>query len=559
MPNIIMPRFLLLLVLGPAILLAAAGATAQSDETLIVWQAGDDPGWSAADLDTSDWQSLAHYSGAQDGLFWIRARLGAPALDSPLLSIRSNAAYEVFLDGRAIGGSGRPGEPGDAQRPELTHIGVPASLLTEGRHVLAFRIDGASVADGDAAFLRFELDEAATVARADRRRDAMDGAAALLAGFLLFTAAGIWIWGTRRIELIMVVGLCAGAIVIFLLDTDGRAFAVPLLPPFAAVILLTLASMAIYTLAAAIIHRRLMLGRPRLWAVLAGLCLVVALLPWPFGGMESDQQAFLLLALLAGAMSLSAWSRRPRQAPIYAAASLICLAAILVFGEQLRIFLALLVALISVSMIVDVVLGEIKIRRAELRASRLQAALVKRNIQPHFIMNSLTVALELQETDAAAARDFIRALSEEFRSLASMIEQTRVTLREELALCHSHLKMMALRLEAQLTLETEGLEETAECPPGLFHTLIENAISHNRYDGQSVTLSLTAKANGSGTTYLLRVPVLGARAASALGSGSGTRYIEARLEEFAPGRWSFEAAPDGEDWVSRIHIAGVGE
>ncbi|WP_291841971.1 histidine kinase [Maricaulis sp.] len=546
----------LLLVLGPPILLAPGGAAAQSDETPVVWRAGDDPGWSQPDLDTGDWQALAHFAGAQDGRFWIRARLDAPGLERPVLSIRSNAAYEVFLDGQRLGGSGRPGVPGNRALPELVRVGVPASLLDPGRHVLAFRMDGASLVDGDSAFLRFRLDDAAELARADRRRDAMDGAAALLAGFLLLTAAGIWIWGTRRVELVMVVGLCAGAILIFLLDTDGRAFATPLLPRFAAAILLTLASAAIYALTAAIIHRRLGLGRPRFWAVLAGMCLVVALLPLPFVGMEGDQRAFILLALLAVGMSLSAWPRRRLQAAVYAGAALVCLVAILLFSGQLRIFLALLVVLISVSMIVDVVMGEINMRRAELRASRLQAALVKRNIQPHFIMNSLTVAMELQETDAAAARDFIRALSEEFRALASMIDKPRVTLREELDLCRSHLAMMALRLEAQLTLETSGLDEAAECPPGLFHTLIENAISHNRYQGQSVTLTLSASRERTDLTYSLRAPLLGPRVTARPGSGSGTRYIEARLEEFAPGRWTFSSAPEGDVWVSRVRIVG---
>lgn len=561
MQNMMMFRFLrlpvpFLLVPALIILIVPGGVLAQSDATPIVWQAGDDPDWSQVDLDTADWQALSRLPGAQDGLFWIRARLDAPPLERPVLSIRSNAAYQVFLDGRAVGGSGLPEATDASPRAELMRVGLPASLLGAGPHILAFRIDGASVANNQPALLRFELDEAADLTRADRLRDAMDGAASLLAAFLLLTATGIWIWGTRRVELVMVVGLCAGAITIFLFDAGGRAFAEPLLPQSGAAILLTLASVAIYGLTAAIIHRRLGLCRPRLWAALAGACLVIALLPWPFGDMDSDQQAFLLLALLVGAMSLTAWDRRRTQALAYVAACLVCLSAIVLFGEQLRIFLALLVALISVTMIVDVVVGEINMRRAELRASRLQAALVKRNIQPHFIMNSLTVAMELQETDTAAARDFIRALSDEFRALATMIDQPRVTLREELALCRSHLAMMALRLDARLTLEADGLDEAAQCPPGLFHTLIENAISHNRYDGKSVTLSLSARSDRAGTTYMLRVPALEMRAESAVGSGSGTRYIEARLEEFAPGRWTFSSGPDGDDWVTRIQISG---
>ena len=554
--NHIMLRPVLLCLIVLLTALGPNNVAAQATVTSVVWQVGDDPDWSRPEHDDVDWRGLDDEPWQVDRVFWVRVRLDASTMEAPALSVRSNAVFDVFLDGLAVGTNRQVGA--DMTRPQanLVRFGLPSALLVPGAHVLAFRIDGQGVGSDETVDLRFTLEEAALITRSDRVRDAVDGAAAFLAGFLFLTAVGIWLWGARRPELAMVAGLCVSAVVIFALDTDGRAFAGQALPPTVADAFLVLASMAIYALTAAITHRRLGLDRPGLWFALAAGCLVIALMPWPFGSEHADQRAFFLLSVLIGAMSLTSFRQHPALSSVHAGASLVCLIAVLLFGEQMRIFLAVLVALVSIAMIVDVILGEINMRKAEARASRLQAALVRRNIQPHFIMNSLTVALELQETNASAARDFIKALSDEFRALALMIDQPRVRLRDELALCRSHLAMMGLRLEASLNLVTHNLDEEAECPPGLFHTVLENAISHNRYEARDVTFVLEAAEVPSGLTYIFRAPVISARTASPVGSGSGTRYVEARLEEFRPGGWTCNSQREGDDWVTRIELRG---
>ena len=300
-----------------------------------------------------------------------------------------------------------------------------------------------------------------------------------------------------------------------------------------------------------LIHSRLKLTARFTWAgcLLGGFLLSLI----PLEAWEHDARAFALLMLTLAAMSLTAFRRMPGAALAHAGGAILALCSILLAPDFLTGFLAVGLALLSVSLIVELMTSELLSRRRDARLARLQSDLVKRNIQPHFIMNSLMVASEFQETDPVTARRFIASLAAEFGALAAMIDTPRTHLRQELALCRSHLEMMGLRLGHAFTIDVTGVDGANEFPPGVLHTLIENAISHNRYDADTV-FRLSAEESAQGLTYVLRAPLGRPSPGSAASSGAGMRYIESRLEEFAPGRWSLSSGAEDGYWVTRISL-----
>ena len=194
--------------------------------------------------------------------------------------------------------------------------------------------------------------------------------------------------------------------------------------------------------------------------------------------------------------------------------------------------------------------------RLQIMSERLRADLIKRNVQPHFLMNSLTALMEWVETSPEDAVHFIDGLAQEFRILADFSDRRSVSLKEELSLCSIHMALMSQRLTSNLKLETDGIIADQQVPPALFHTLIENAFSHNDYRALEARFNLIQETTADGILFRLSVPVVNPRE-SGQNAGLGTRYIEARLEEFCGNAFRFQSQMIGSNWVSEITFEKV--
>jgi LytS/YehU family sensor histidine kinase len=97
-------------------------------------------------------------------------------------------------------------------------------------------------------------------------------------------------------------------------------------------------------------------------------------------------------------------------------------------------------------------------------------------------------------------------------------------------------------------LNVEGVDARQLVPPAVFHTLVENAITHATPNGERMKLRLAAERDGDRTRYVFEAPAGNTTAQT----GSGTRYIEARLREAWGDRWSFRQGQEGSLWRTEI-------
>lgn len=552
-------RFLMLTLL--LFLCAPLIAAAQSDAPSAA------PGWTFDAVEPGDlasheaarWQGLDALPERPPQVFWIRALLVGvepdAAFDNPVMRVEAAGGYEVYLDGRLIargGAIGRSDRAGQAA-PEIAHFGVPAGLLRPETQTLLVRADARMLAADQAFRFTFQMQNAADVARQARVRDRIDGAAGFGALFLTGAFLALYAWRRARRDMVLAALMCACVFAIVLINPEARSFGASVAAERWVSILLALFSVALFVLVPSLIYARLRLSRAKVWIVVVAAAFLLSLIP--VGGVEQDARAFAALMTVTAFMSLTAWTERPREAGLHALGAAMALLAILIEPDYLTTFLAVGMALLSLSLIADVMMGEWRARQRDARIARLSSDLVKRNIQPHFIMNSLTVAGELQETEPETARAFIAAMAAEFAALAAIIDEPRVRLRQELELCRSHLAMMGLRLGLEFLLEVNVPDPEAEFPPGVLHTLLENAISHNRYAGV-VTFRLDGAVDGRTYRYVLTVPLGRSMPSSGVSSGTGARYVETRLEEFSPGRWSIDAIEREEAWVTVMSWRG---
>lgn len=191
--------------------------------------------------------------------------------------------------------------------------------------------------------------------------------------------------------------------------------------------------------------------------------------------------------------------------------------------------------------------------QALIRASRLESQLLKKNIQPHFILNSLTSLQELIERSPQKAIELIDSLSEEFRTISKISGEKLIPISDELTICNAHLKIMEFRKESNFKFETENIDEDEMVPPALFHTLVENGITHGYGSKKAGYFLLTKEILDNGIRYKL---FNDSESADDITNkkGTGLRYIEARLEESYPGCWNFEHHRVDSGWIAVVDI-----
>lgn len=129
---------------------------------------------------------------------------------------------------------------------------------------------------------------------------------------------------------------------------------------------------------------------------------------------------------------------------------------------------------------------ESKIAKAEaeklkVELSQIKFEVLKSQINPHFMFNSLNVLSGLINVDVVKAQLFIDEFSQIYRYVLETIEQPVVTLSKELEFLHSYLFLQQIRCGENLrtTLNIQAEHLSMLLPPLSLQVLFENAIKHN--------------------------------------------------------------------------------
>ncbi len=166
-----------------------------------------------------------------------------------------------------------------------------------------------------------------------------------------------------------------------------------------------------------------------------------------------------------------------------------------------------------------------------LMAQEAELRMLRTQIDPHFLFNSLNSISALTSQDPKAARRMTIELASFFRQSLGMEAHKKVTLGEEMVLIRHFLGIEQVRFGQRLLVE-EVLEEAAlAClvPPMIIQPLVENAVKHgicNMPEGGTVRVS----ARRAGSMLYIRVdnPVDQDTPAAASGKGSGIGLTNVR-------------------------------
>ena len=196
-----------------------------------------------------------------------------------------------------------------------------------------------------------------------------------------------------------------------------------------------------------------------------------------------------------------------------------------------------------------------RLNQVLMQSTRLRLELLKQYLKPHFLLNTLTSLSEWFEVDQKIGHRMIQVLSTELRLLEKFIDEKLIPFQNELHLCQLHLELYGYRQDQQYQLIVENSNLNFYIPPAIIHTLIENALSHNVYDGVLTEFKLLIKQNNERISLELKTPIVYKNnSIKQLTSGAGYRYINARLTESFSEDYSFYSESQGENWYSKIEI-----
>jgi two-component system, LytTR family, sensor kinase len=190
-------------------------------------------------------------------------------------------------------------------------------------------------------------------------------------------------------------------------------------------------------------------------------------------------------------------------------------------------------------------------RKTSLRSARLEAQLsaarlemLRRQLHPHFLFNTLQAATTLVHEEPDRAEEVLLQLSELLRVSLDESEQ-EVTLKRELEILDNYIAIQTCRFGDRLQFELDINDDVLGCavPALLLQPLVENAVQHGigRYKGEdTVTIQVARKGNRLHLSVSNRNSCLGKPLGDPYGHGVGLTTTRDRLEElYGPEEASF--------------------
>jgi hypothetical protein len=186
---------------------------------------------------------------------------------------------------------------------------------------------------------------------------------------------------------------------------------------------------------------------------------------------------FVLLSLWLGAATL--WGRVLEYAQLTPAVDPGNLIALLVFAGCVGVLIAIFV--------LHAAAASERSRDAEHRALELRAlareaemSFLRRQLDPHFLFNSLNSVAALIGSDATAARRMCLLLADFFRKSLKFSAQQTIALSDELTLIETFLAIEEVRFGDRLRRRVDVTDEalSMRMPALLLQPLVENAVHH---------------------------------------------------------------------------------
>jgi signal transduction histidine kinase len=179
----------------------------------------------------------------------------------------------------------------------------------------------------------------------------------------------------------------------------------------------------------------------------------------------------------------------------------------------------------------------------EARLAMAQLDVLRMQLHPHFLFNTLNTISALMHRDLAAADRMLALLGDLLRDSFEKISAQEVSLKQELGFLEKYLEIEKTRFRDRLTVETEVDPEVldAEVPNLVLQPLVENAIRHGiARRREAGHIRLRAWRDGDRLELRVRDNGPGLPSEGELRGGVGLSNTRTRLRQLYGGAHRFE-------------------
>ncbi len=523
---------------------------------------------------TGSWISLGENG---KGIKWYRKEIFIP---EPLPRFRTLALYniaavnacELYWDGHITERNGRPADNREDEEAGISgHIfTIPKELTKPGNHVLALRVSNHQTVSGT-------IHEPLKIGFLSNIQESFfytQSLSLFLAGIFFLTAVfhiAILFGRANKWTYTLFCILCISCSAHILIQNTLRYYHLPLnryyilagindIPWYFMTILLPIFFLFEFKIPA----------RKRITTIIALTGFVGVLLPRlsTVNILPSEQLTFFnnlssmifyASLFISGVISVSALMKKR-------IGSLSATTGILFFGAGVYLSnrtglpnawatgFAVLILFLTVSLSSRLAIATRIYRKLLQKSARLESELIKKHIQPHFLLNTLNSIVAWLEENPKRAESLVYSLSDELRMLLSFSKKRLVSLEEEISLCRAHLSIINLRMERNYSIHCDCISAGMQIPPLIIHTLVENGITHAFKEKEEGFFEISSYEtdeemgirvfnNGDIDTENRNIR-----------KGTGYSYIETRLEETWPSGWELKGEPAGDGWEVNIRI-----
>lgn len=185
--------------------------------------------------------------------------------------------------------------------------------------------------------------------------------------------------------------------------------------------------------------------------------------------------------------------------------------------------------------------------KAEALAKEAELKMLRYQLNPHFLFNSLNSASALISENPPRAEKMINELSDFLRYSLVNTKTNMVTLKDEIEALRNYLNIEQVRFEEKLQVDFRVAPEAESfaLPNFLLHPLVENAVKYGMQTSE-LPLQIEIKAEKKDDKLFVEISNSGkwysSNGASPNGGGMnvGLENVKKRLEQFFPNRYHFQ-------------------
>ena len=205
-------------------------------------------------------------------------------------------------------------------------------------------------------------------------------------------------------------------------------------------------------------------------------------------------------------------------------------------SEQVWMYGSIVLASYTILYYLDARRQELDHERVRTELAQAQLQILKLQLHPHFLFNTLNGISALMSTDVRMARSMIAELSDLFRVALKNTGEHEIPLRQELAFIKGYLRLQKMRLGDRLECTIDAPAELLELrvPSMVLQPIVENAIRHGieRLEhGGKVEVRITT-ANGNLHMLVSNDGPAAEEESPRSGTGVGLQNTRDRLRQF---------------------------